>query len=621
MKAIILAAGRDYELKNVLDVPKTLLKVGSKTILERQIDALKKAGLKDENIFVIAGYKNELIKKIHNNIIINNKYEELGNAYSVYLGLEKLNSELKEDEEILICDGDLVYDEELIQELMNSKKENILVTKEVEFKPKFEDEIILVDDTSLIIKMTIPIKGQPLNPDYKNKKLHTYMGIMKIKGKEAKKLRDNLSNPAALKGWYTLTLINMIDDQGFYNLTIPKSLKFCFDVDDEQDIKKLKELNLLNNKTDENIEQQGYRMFVAGPVNVSEEVKKATVYSEIGHREPEFSNLFKNVREKLIKVFRGNEKNYSAVVIGGSGTSATETLLSSILHDDKKLLVVANGAFGERINEICELHGLTTSYLHYEWGEFPKLDEIEARLKEDPTIEAVSMVLMETSTGMLNPVRETGELCKKYDKSFIVDAISALGGEPLDMVKDNVDYCLTNTNKCLGGLPVLGIICYKKSIIEKSKDVKPRSYYLDFFKYIKYSDKENQTPFTPQIPLFYMLDEALNQLIKEGLENRWKRYKNNGDLLKKRFKEMGFKFQLKEQEMSNLMVNVLTPNNYTFKEFHDKLKERGYIFYPGKGPLLGKVLHFANIGTLTEKDIIEFCKNLKEIVEEKPVEY
>lgn len=367
--------------------------------------------------------------------------------------------------------------------------------------------------------------------------------------------------------------------------------------------------------------QKKYKMFVAGPVNVHDEVKDSMNYGEIGHRETEFSDLFKNIKQNFHFAFgtESKKEDYDFVVIGGSGTSATETLLSSVLHDDKKTLVIANGAFGERINEICELHKVPTILLNYGWGNYPNLEEIEQRMQNNE-IEAVTAVLMETSTGMLNPIKKIGELCKKYEKTFIVDAVSALAGEPLNMVEDNIDYCITNTNKTLEGLPVLGIIGYKKLTIEKSKDVKPKSYYLDFFKHVKYAEHD-QTPFTPQIPLFYMLDKALERLKEEGVQNRISRYKRNGDLLKKTLYEIGFKPQLKENEMSNLMINVLTPKNWTYEEFHDKLKERGYIFYPGKGELDGKVIHLANIGTLTEEDVIDFCNDIKDVIKERPIEY
>jgi 2-aminoethylphosphonate-pyruvate transaminase len=372
------------------------------------------------------------------------------------------------------------------------------------------------------------------------------------------------------------------------------------------------------------MEKKDFKMFVAGPVSIDEDIKQAMVYPTIGHREPEFSDLFRRIRDKLLVIFGADSKpgEYGCVVIGGSGTSAMETLVCSVLHKDKKLLAIANGGFGRRFAHICDVHHIEANQINTEWGEYPDLEKIEKELQEDKDIEAVSMVSMETSTGMLNPIHEMGELCKKYNKTFIVDSVVSQCGEKLNMIDDNIDYCVTNTNKCLGGAPVLGIICYKKSTLNKSKDVEPRSYSLDLFKHVKYGEESSQTPFTPQIPLFFMLEEALNKIMEEGIANRIERYARNGKLMKKRLKEMGFKFHLKEEEwMSNLMVNVLTPKNYQYKDIHGPLKEKGYVIYPGKGILDGKVIHIANIGTLEEKDVDQFCDDLQEIINDKDVEY
>jgi len=294
-----------------------------------------------------------------------------------------------------------------------------------------------------------------------------------------------------------------------------------------------------------------YKMFVAGPVNVSDRVKKSTIYSEIGHRETEFISLFREIKERLLYAFGVENKSdkFGVVVVGGSGTSATETLLSSILHKNKKNLIIINGAFGERIKEICDLYKIKTISLNYGWGGYPNLKEIEKTIKDNNEIESVSVVHMETSTGMLNPINKIGKICKKHNKLFIVDAISSLGGEKLNMNKDNIDYCITNTNKCLGGLPVLGIICFRKSILKKASDISPRSYYLDFFKYIKYAE-QNQTPFTPMISMFYMLNQALKELKKEGIERRIERYKINGNTLKNNLNKIGLKFYLKRNKLT-----------------------------------------------------------------------
>jgi 2-aminoethylphosphonate-pyruvate transaminase len=358
------------------------------------------------------------------------------------------------------------------------------------------------------------------------------------------------------------------------------------------------------------------RLFTAGPVNVSENVKNSMVYSEIGHREPEFSTVVKAARSKLLKLFGANSIDFSTVIINGSGTAAIESVLISSIHDNRKILVVSNGVFGERIAEICRIYGLGLNHLSYKWCEYPDVTTIEDIIKNNNDLEAVAMVLLETSTGMVNPVSEVGRLCKKYNKLFVVDAISGLGGDPLNVVDDNIDFCISNSNKCVSGLPVLSFVCAKRSAVEKIKDIRPRGCYLDFLKHYEYEDTFNQTPFTPQIPLFFMLNAALDELLEEGVENRLRRYHNNSCLLREKLEKMGFKFQLEKTVMSNVMTNVLIPNGIEYSEIHSRLKQKGFVIYPGKGQLEGKIMHIANVGTLQRKDILEFCSAIKSVIKE-----
>lgn len=370
-----------------------------------------------------------------------------------------------------------------------------------------------------------------------------------------------------------------------------------------------------------NVNRKPFKMFAAGPVNVSDAVKQSLIYSEIGHREPEFSELYSEVRQKLLRVFGVDSKDYSSFVIGGSGTAAMESVLASTIHKGKKMLVINNGAFGDRLAEICQAHKIQTLKTNHQWGEYPNINKIERLLLQEQDIEAVSMVFMETSTGMINPVGYVGSLCKRYDKMFIVDAISGLAGDHLNIQRSNIDFCVSNTNKGISGLPVISFVCAKKDSVERVRDISPSTYYLNMLKYHDYAEKKNETPFTPQIPLFCMLNQALTELLEEGIENRQKRYRENSSLMRKRLGELGFRFQLPEEHMSNVMTNVLIPKNYDYEEFHEQLKKEGFIIYPGKDRLEGIVMHIANVGTNTTKEVSEFCDTLAQIVETRKVEY
>jgi choline kinase len=203
---------------------------------------LIKAGLRKDDILVVVGHKHEMIKKVHGYTLFNPKFAEFNNGYSVYLALQHLlhKSNLEEDEKILILDGDLVYDDVLINKINSSDKENILVSRQIEYSDKIKDEISLIDDQGKILELIIPSKENPLNPEYSNKSLYSYVGVMKISKNAASQLYEKLKT--SYQGWYTIPLPELVRTNNFYCFEVPKDLKYCFDVDTKEDLDKLSKI-------------------------------------------------------------------------------------------------------------------------------------------------------------------------------------------------------------------------------------------------------------------------------------------------------------------------------------------------------------------------------------------
>lgn len=355
------------------------------------------------------------------------------------------------------------------------------------------------------------------------------------------------------------------------------------------------------------------KLFTAGPVSVSESMKKID-YDPIGHREEEFSELFSRVKARLLKIFKGDPRRHTVLIINGSGTAAIESVLASVIGDER-ILVVTNGAFGDRLEEICRFHALNCQVVRFGWDEPINVDVVAKRMEHQsakPTF--LAMVHHETSTGALNPIHQVGELCKKRNVSFIVDSISGFCGAPLNVIGDHIDFAISNTNKCLCGLPVLSFLCVRNATLEKCRQkAKPKNYYLNLFKHYDYAQKD-QTPNTPQIPLFHMLDKAIDELFVEGLDNRLERYASNAKLLRSLLKSAGFEFYLEESQMGNIVTNVLVPNGISYQQIHDEMKNRGYLIYPGKGHLEGKVINLGHVGFLTKRDIYALCDDFIDVV-------
>ena len=358
-------------------------------------------------------------------------------------------------------------------------------------------------------------------------------------------------------------------------------------------------------------------MLNVGPVIVPDKVRNAQLQPDLCHRESEFTELLNNTRQKLMKVFKGNDQ-YSMLIFGGSGTAAIEAVLSSLIRGGR-LLVLSNGYYGEKVAKIAQIHNIDTFVLKYEWGEKIKASDVEDLLKSDREIKFVAMIQNETSTCMLNDVREVGDLTSKYGKTFIVDAVSSVGVENLDVVSDHIDFCIGSPNKCIESIPGLSFVCACEKKLDALKNFPPRTSYLDLYTYYLYEDglgERSGTPFTPPVQSIYALDVALDLLLEEGIGNRRKRYVSLARLVREGFKEFGFKLFLDPKCMCNSITSILTPKNISYELLHDKLKEKGFVIYAGQGNIENKIFRVGNMGALTVADIKRFLESIKSILDE-----
>jgi len=363
-----------------------------------------------------------------------------------------------------------------------------------------------------------------------------------------------------------------------------------------------------NSELSDNLNKK-YFLFNPGPVMISEKVRKKLLLPDICHREIEFSNLFDKISKNLNNVFRGNQE-FTSLVLTGSGTCAMETIISSCIRN--KVLLISNGAFGERWIDIASRYNIKHEALKYNWGKYPNLDDIEKILKNDDEIDSIISVHTETSTGMLNPITQIGKLAKEYNKLFLVDAICSLAIDDLDVVRDNIDFCVSSSNKGIGSIPGVSFICLRKSAYNFIKDIKPRNYYCDIRKYFDFKIDSSQVPMTPAIQAFYALDEALDILIDEGVEKRIIKTKYFSDLIRKSLSKTVFKFYLKNH-FSNGITNIIIPPNSSYNMIHNYLKKKGFIIYGGKGKLKNKIFQISTIGINKKEIILNFINEIKNL--------
>jgi 2-aminoethylphosphonate-pyruvate transaminase len=355
-----------------------------------------------------------------------------------------------------------------------------------------------------------------------------------------------------------------------------------------------------------------YILLNPGPVNVKEKVRKALLAPDMCHREPEFGRLMTGCAKKLLRAF-GITGTHEAVFFTGSGTAALEAAVVSSVPQGKKIMVVNNGVYGERIAEIARRYGIGLVNLESDIAKPPDTHAVEERMSRDKDISVVAMVHHETSTGILNPVYEIGKLCKKHKKLYLLDSISALGGEELDFAEANVDLCVGTANKCIESVPGVSFVLVRKPALPVLERVRPRSLYFDITSNLKGQDS-GEPLFTPAVQIFYALDYALEELIKEGVQNRIKRYKNLAVLLRKGFKGAGLKYLIEPKYHSNTITALHLPEGVTYDKLHDALKAKGFVIYAGQSKLKKVIFRIANMGQITVNDARRFLFALKAVM-------
>ena len=354
-------------------------------------------------------------------------------------------------------------------------------------------------------------------------------------------------------------------------------------------------------------------LFSPGPVMVEESVRQSLLHYDICHRSREFEELFVAIQSKILRLFNADD-SYYAVVVSGSGTSANETCLSSVFAEGDEALLINNGVFGDRLLEILTKYKVPTTNYQPGWANKPDLNEVEEILKNNDKITFVCMVFHETSTCMINPVNAIGKLAKKYGKRFFVDCVSAAGGQNIDVVDNNIDLCTSVGGKCLGCYPGAAYVCGKEELMASVSPDQGKNVYLNLGKHYQMAKNSRQTPNTPNVNLFWPLNAALDwALEKETLAGRIARYQECAKILRDGMKEMGLKFLLPEEDMSNTVTSVFLPEgSKPVLQFCDEMEDAGYTVYPGKGKYLEQnMFQVANMGAIYPEDCYKFLEVLK----------
>lgn len=357
-----------------------------------------------------------------------------------------------------------------------------------------------------------------------------------------------------------------------------------------------------------------------GPSTTTDTVKMAQVVPDICPREKEFGDIMRKMRTDLVKIVHGDPEKYTSVLFCGSGTINIDVCINSLLPEGKKVLVINNGAYSTRAAEICQYYGLPFIDLKFPVDCLPDLEIVEKTLKENPDIALVHTTHNETGTGILNPVREIGALAHRYGAVFTVDTTSTLAMRPIDIEKDNIDFCMASAQKGLMAMTGLSFIIGNRQIIEESANYPKRSYYCNLFLQYDFFEKTGEMHFTPPVQTVYSAKQAIEEYFAEGEENKWARHTRVFNAINEGLDRLGFRQVIKPEWRAGLVSSVIYPDdpNWSFEAVHDYCYERGFTIYPGKISTTN-TFRLCALGAIDEEDIHAFFKVFEEALRSRNI--
>ena len=361
-------------------------------------------------------------------------------------------------------------------------------------------------------------------------------------------------------------------------------------------------------------------LFTPGPLNTSDQVKRAML-RDVGSRDREFLELVRNIRGELLDLGGVSQSaGYEAILLQGSGTYAVEAVISSVVPESGKVLFLVNGAYGERMAQIAARHKIVQELMRWPENQPVNADAALQKTREDPAITHVAMVHCETSSGVLNPIRQLGTELQQLGRAFIVDAMSSFGALPIHLANDAIDFLVSSANKCIQGAPGVAFVLARTKRLKECES-RARTLSLDLFEQWRGLETNGQFRFTPPTHALLAFAEALRELREEGgVAGRGQRYAANHNLLVAGMKRMGFVPFLEPPHQSIIITAFHYPEHakFDFNDFYERLSKEGMIIYPGK---LTETLCFrlGNIGHLFEKDIQALLAAVERVLKEMDV--
>jgi 2-aminoethylphosphonate-pyruvate transaminase len=361
-------------------------------------------------------------------------------------------------------------------------------------------------------------------------------------------------------------------------------------------------------------------LFTPGPLTTSRTVKQAML-RDLGSRDYEFIATIQAVRERLLAVAGvSKEQGYEAVLVQGSGTFGIEAVLSSVTPPSGKWLIVINGAYGERLARIAQVHRIAHADLKCPEDALPRAADVDRALAADPAVTGVAVVHCETTTGILNPIEEIGRVVQKHGQTYVVDSMSAFGAVAFDLRACGIDYLVSSSNKCIEGVPGFSFVICKRAALLATEGW-ARTLSLDLLAQWQGLEKTGQFRFTPPTHAILAFRQALDELAAEGgVAGRAARYRRNYETLVAGMRAMGFVEYLRPELQGHIITSFRYPADphFRFEDFYRRLNDKGFVIYPGKVSN-ADCFRIGTIGRLFESDIRALLLAIREALAEMGV--
>jgi len=350
-------------------------------------------------------------------------------------------------------------------------------------------------------------------------------------------------------------------------------------------------------------------IMVPGPTNVPDRVLRAMLKPMISHRSEEFRRLYDGIRENIRYLFQTDGEVF---VLTASGTGGVEWMVNNAVNPGDRVIVPVFGLFSERLREKINLRGGEAVEIQLRYGTAPTVDHVEEALERAGRVDAIAIVYNETSTGVtVRDLPEIGELAEERDILLLVDAVSIMGGDELPVDKWKIDLCVTGSQKCLACPPGLSLISVSPRAWEKIENTRSRPFYSDLIRMREFAMRR-ETPFTPAIPLFYALDEALKMIREEGLENRFRRHRICAEAFYRALEALGLEAFPDREVRSNTVIAVKTPEDVRNSEVRRIMKERyGVVIAGGTGSFRESIFRIGCMGAISELEVLKTVEALE----------